>query len=129
MLNMWRRNWWGGSAGGASRLALPLTTDTSILTAVGNDYGFDRVFARQIEALANPGDVVVGISTSGNSPNVLGVEAAERREPASWASRAVHKGGWRVCAIFVLLHQPACSTSRSCTLMLGISSATWLRKS
>ena len=55
------------------RKALPavaLTTDTSILTAIGNDYGFDQIFRRQIEALAQPGDVVVGISTSGNSPNV-----------------------------------------------------------
>lgn len=51
--------------------AIALTTDSSILTAVGNDYGFDRVFQRQIEALAVPGDVVIGISTSGNSPNVL----------------------------------------------------------
>jgi D-sedoheptulose 7-phosphate isomerase len=50
--------------------AIALTTDTSILTSVGNDYGFDHVFARQIEALAVPGDVAIGISTSGNSPNV-----------------------------------------------------------
>jgi len=51
--------------------AISLTTDTSILTAIGNDYGFDSVFSRQVEALAAPGDVVIGISTSGNSPNVL----------------------------------------------------------
>ncbi len=51
--------------------AIALTTDTSILTAVGNDYGYERVFARQIEALGQPGDVFMGISTSGNSPNVL----------------------------------------------------------
>jgi D-sedoheptulose 7-phosphate isomerase len=51
--------------------AIALTTDTSILTAVGNDYGFEAVFQRQVEALARPGDVVIGISTSGNSPNVL----------------------------------------------------------
>ena len=51
--------------------AIALSTDTSILTAVGNDYGFDRIFSRQVEALAQPGDVVVGISTSGNSRNVL----------------------------------------------------------
>lgn len=51
--------------------AIALTTDSSILTAVGNDYGFDRVFERQVQALAAPGDVVIGISTSGNSPNVL----------------------------------------------------------
>lgn len=51
--------------------AIALTVDTSILTAVGNDYGFDKVFVRQVEALAQPGDVLVGISTSGNSPNVV----------------------------------------------------------
>jgi len=61
--------------------AIALTTDTSTLTALGNDYGFEHVFARQIEALANPGDVVVAISTSGASPNVLaGVMAARKRE-------------------------------------------------
>jgi len=51
--------------------AVALTTDTSILTAVGNDYGFERSFARQVEALGQPGDVFLGISTSGRSPNVL----------------------------------------------------------
>jgi D-sedoheptulose 7-phosphate isomerase len=57
--------------------AIALTTDTSILTSVGNDYGFDHVFARQVEALATPGDVALGISTSGHSPNVrLGLERA-----------------------------------------------------
>ncbi|MFZ4708486.1 MAG: phosphoheptose isomerase [Zwartia sp.] len=58
-----------------------LNTDTSILTAVGNDYGFDQVFARQIMALGQPGDVLVAISTSGNSTNVqLAIEAAHARE-------------------------------------------------
>ncbi|WP_331775623.1 D-sedoheptulose 7-phosphate isomerase [Sulfurospirillum sp. 1612] len=50
---------------------LALTTDTSVLTAVGNDYGYDRVFDRQVEALAQEGDLLIGISTSGNSKNVL----------------------------------------------------------
>jgi len=56
------------------RRALPsiaLTTDTSALTAIGNDYGFERIFSRQVEALGGPNDVVVGITTSGNSPNVI----------------------------------------------------------
>lgn len=51
--------------------AIALTTDTSALTAISNDYGFARVFSRQVEALAQPGDLVIGISTSGNSENVL----------------------------------------------------------
>jgi D-sedoheptulose 7-phosphate isomerase len=59
--------------------AIALTTDTSILTAVGNDYGFERVFERQVLALGKPGDVSIGMSTSGNSPNVcLAMAAAER---------------------------------------------------
>jgi D-sedoheptulose 7-phosphate isomerase len=57
--------------------ALSLTTDTSAITAIGNDYGFPEIFARQLRALARPGDVVLAISTSGNSPNVLrGLDAA-----------------------------------------------------
>ena len=60
--------------------AVALTTDTSALTAIGNDYGFERVFARQIEGLGRPGDVAIGISTSGRSPNVLrALEAANDR--------------------------------------------------
>src|SRR3954451_22019411 len=51
--------------------ALALTTDSSILTAIGNDYGYDRVFARQVEALGAAGDVLYALSTSGNSPNIL----------------------------------------------------------
>lgn len=51
--------------------AIALTTDTSALTALGNDYGFERVYARQVEALANEGDLLVAISTSGNSPNII----------------------------------------------------------
>ena len=50
--------------------AIALTTDTSALTAIGNDYSFDQVFSKQVEALARPGDALVGISTSGGSPNV-----------------------------------------------------------
>ncbi len=77
----------GGSAGDAQHLAteltirykadraaiaaIALTTDTSALTAAGNDLGFDKIFARQIEALGRPGDVAIAISTSGKSPNVL----------------------------------------------------------
>lgn len=56
--------------------ALSLSTDTSIITAVGNDYGFDRLFARQIEAQGCPGDVFLGISTSGKSPNLVNALAA-----------------------------------------------------
>lgn len=51
--------------------SVALTTDTSILTAIGNDYGYEKLFSRQVQAIGNEGDVFIGISTSGNSPNVL----------------------------------------------------------
>jgi D-sedoheptulose 7-phosphate isomerase len=58
--------------------AIALTTDTSMLTAIGNDYGYEKLFARQIQANGRAGDIFIGISTSGNSPNVLkAVEAAK----------------------------------------------------
>jgi D-sedoheptulose 7-phosphate isomerase len=61
--------------------AIALTVDTSILTAVGNDYGYEVVFSKQVEALGAPGDVLLAISTSGNSANVLAaVEAAKKKE-------------------------------------------------
>jgi D-sedoheptulose 7-phosphate isomerase len=61
--------------------ALALSVNTSCVTAIGNDYGFDRVFSRQIEALAHRGDIAIGISTSGHSPNVLrAMEMARKME-------------------------------------------------
>lgn len=66
--------------------AVALTTDTSLLTAYANDYGFDGVFARQVEALGRPGDVLVAISTSGNSENLCrAAEAAREHELSSIA--------------------------------------------
>lgn len=60
---------------------IALNTDTSILTAIGNDYGYDKVFERQVQALGSPGDVLVAITTSGNSQNVLNaITAAQERE-------------------------------------------------
>lgn len=57
--------------------AIALTTDTSVITSIANDYGYDSVFSRQIEALANKGDVLIAITTSGNSPNIIrAVDAA-----------------------------------------------------
>lgn len=61
--------------------AIALTTDTSALTAIGNDFGFDTIFARQLEAFAQKGDVVIAISTSGNSANVIeAMKLAKQRE-------------------------------------------------
>ena len=70
--------------------AIALTTDTSILTAVGNDYGFDEIFKRQVEALAEPGDVVFGISTSGKSVNVKrAIDAGKGIGAKPWACLVV----------------------------------------
>jgi D-sedoheptulose 7-phosphate isomerase len=60
--------------------SVALTTDTTLLTSVANDYGFEAVFARQVEALGNPGDMIVGISTSGNSRNVIAALEAARSQ-------------------------------------------------
>jgi D-sedoheptulose 7-phosphate isomerase len=73
--------------------AIALTTDTSALTAIGNDYGFDRIFARQVEALAQAGDVLIAISTSGNSPNVLQAVEAARRLGVATVGLAGRDGG------------------------------------
>lgn len=60
--------------------AIALTTDSSILTAIGNDYGYELLFVRQIQALGNPGDVFIGYTTSGKSPNILrGFQEAKKR--------------------------------------------------
>jgi D-sedoheptulose 7-phosphate isomerase len=78
--------------------AIALTTDTSILTAIANDYGFDVVFSKQVRALGNPGDVLLAISTSGNSPNVVAaVEAAHDRRMRVIALTG--KGGGRVAEL------------------------------
>lgn len=70
----------------AGLASVALTTDTSVLTAVSNDYSFDEVFARQVQALCRAGDLVIGLSTSGNSPNVVrGLEAAHARHAATVA--------------------------------------------
>ena len=73
--------------------AIALTTDTSILTAVGNDYGFDQVFSRQVEALAAPGDMVIGISTSGNSRNVINALGVARNEGCKTVGLLGRDGG------------------------------------
>ncbi|MEE8393140.1 MAG: D-sedoheptulose 7-phosphate isomerase [Rhodospirillales bacterium] len=73
--------------------AVALTTDTSALTAIGNDYGFDQVFSRQVEALVKPGDVAIGISTSGNSENVIEALKAARQLGAAAAGLGGSGGG------------------------------------
>ena len=73
--------------------AIALTTDTSILTSVGNDYGYDRIFDRQVEALANKGDLIIGISTSGNSKNIVNVLKLGRELDCKILGFSGYKGG------------------------------------
>ncbi|HMM19593.1 MAG TPA: D-sedoheptulose 7-phosphate isomerase [Selenomonadales bacterium] len=92
--------------------AVALTTDTSILTAVGNDYGFDTVFARQIEALARAGDVVVGLSTSGSSPNVVQALEAAKRMGAATIGLTGRSGGKMAAICDLCIRVPAEATAR-----------------
>lgn len=73
--------------------AVALTTDTSLLTAAGNDIGFENVFARQVEALAKPGDLLIIHSTSGNSPNVLRAAEAARAKGVPVLAFSARDGG------------------------------------
>ena len=118
----------GGSAADAQHLAaelagrfemnrpalagLALTTDTSALTAIANDFGYDRVFARQVEALGRPGDVLYAISTSGNSPNVLAAVEAARARGIRVVAATGASGGQLRAACDVLLNVPAVKAAR-----------------
>jgi len=92
--------------------AFALTTDTSVLTAIGNDYGYERVFARQVEAVGNAGDVFVGISTSGRSPNVLSALDAARAKGLVTVGMTGRGGGRMPERCDYLLRVPSDSTPR-----------------
>ncbi|MGE0702782.1 MAG: SIS domain-containing protein [Vicinamibacterales bacterium] len=97
------------------RRALPavaLTTDTSILTAIGNDYSFDRIFVRQIEALGQPGDVALGISTSGKSPNVVSALDVARERGLTTIGVTGQDGGPVGRAVAIHINVPSSSTPR-----------------
>lgn len=92
--------------------SVALTTDTSTLTAIGNDYGFDRVFARQVEALCRSGDLVIGISTSGNSPNVLAAIETARDMGVKTVGLSGRDGGRLATLADVCLVVPSDNTAR-----------------
>lgn len=127
----------GGSAADAQHLAaefviryrtnrrslpsLALTTDTSMLTACGNDFGFETIFSRQIEGLANAGDVAIGITTSGNSPNVLaGLEAA-RAKGCVTVSFTAESGGKAASLADIAIKAPSPITAHAqeCHMIVG----------
>ena len=92
--------------------ALALTTDTSTLTACANDFSFEEIFSRQIEALGRPGDVAIGITTSGNSPNVLTALAVARDMGLVAAGLTGRDGGKMVGLADPLLIVPSTVTAR-----------------
>lgn len=107
-----------------NRRALPsiaLTTDTSILTACGNDFGFEEVYARQVEALANQGDVAIGISTSGNSINVIkGLQAAANAGCTTIAFTAQNGGECaRIADLAFQAPSPTTARAQECHLLVG----------
>ncbi|GBF06145.1 phosphoheptose isomerase [Deinococcus aerius] len=91
--------------------ALALTTDSSALTCIGNDYAFDEVFARQVRALVGPGDVLVGITTSGNSANVVKALAAARDRGAVTVALTGEAGGEAARHADITLKAPSSRTA------------------
>jgi D-sedoheptulose 7-phosphate isomerase len=101
--------------------ALALSVNTSCVTAIANDYGFDLVFSRQIEALGRPGDVAIGISTSGNSPNVVGAVKVARELGLHTIALAGCTGGNIKDAAAYCITVPSSETPRiqECHILIG----------
>jgi D-sedoheptulose 7-phosphate isomerase len=97
----------------AAIAAVALSTDTSLLTAIANDYSFERVFARQVEALGRPGDVAIGISTSGASRNVLAAVAAARAAGLTTIAFTGHDGGPLGRSVDIHVNVPEPDTARA----------------
>jgi D-sedoheptulose 7-phosphate isomerase len=101
--------------------AIALTTDTSTLTACGNDMGFDAIFQRQIEALGRPGDVAIGISTSGKSPNVLGGLRQARKGGLRTVGLAGGNGGdmGPICDSMITVPSPVTARIQEMHVIIG----------
>jgi D-sedoheptulose 7-phosphate isomerase len=101
--------------------AIALTTDSSILTAVGNDYGFDQIFTRQVQALGRPGDVAIGISTSGNSPNVTSAINQAAKQDLKTIGLAGKDGGSLAKAVDVSIVVASTNVARvqECHITIG----------
>lgn len=92
--------------------AIALTTDSSILTAIGNDYGYDYTFARQVEALGREGDVFIAISTSGNSPNIIRAAESARERGISVVGFTGASGGKLAALCDICFRIPSSETPR-----------------
>ena len=93
--------------------AIALTADTSVITSVANDYGFERIFARQIEALGAPGDVAFAISTSGDSPNVVAAVEAARSQGLTTIALTGRAGGRLAGLADIHVNVPDASAARA----------------
>jgi D-sedoheptulose 7-phosphate isomerase len=100
--------------------AVALTTDTSLLTAAGNDLGFEQIFARQIEALSRPGDLVVLHSTSGRSPNLLAAARAARTRAVATVAFLGGEGGALAGEVDDAILVPSSETSRIQVLQMAL---------
>ena len=101
--------------------AIALTTDTSILTAIGNDYGYEKLFARQVQALGNKGDVFIGYSTSGKSKNILNALEESRRKGLICVGFSGNTGGLlpELCDYLLLIPVQTTPRIQEGHLMLG----------
>lgn len=101
--------------------SIAFTTDTSILTAIGNDYGYDEVFRRQVEALGREGDVLIGISTSGNSGNIVKAFEQAKKQGVKTLALTGQKDSKMSAFADVTLKVPAPVTARvqECHIMIG----------
>ena len=101
--------------------AIALTVDTAILTAVANDYGYDTVFARQVQALGNDGDVLVGLSTSGNSKNVLAAIDVAKAKGMQCIGLTAQGGGKmaEVCDICMSVPGPVTARAQEIHILIG----------
>ncbi len=101
--------------------AIALTTDTSALTAIGNDYGYERVFSRQLESIGQSGDVLIGISTSGNSPNILAALEVARKTGIKTIGFTGKTGGKMLSLCDIALQMPSSATPyiQECHIMFG----------
>lgn len=101
--------------------AIALTVDTSILTAVANDYGYDTVFARQVQALGNDGDVLVGLSTSDNSKNVLAAIDVAKAKGMQCIGLTAQGGGKmaEVCDICMSVPGPVTARAQEIHILIG----------
>ena len=101
--------------------ALALTTDSSVMTAIGNDFGYDHIFRRQVEALANPGDLLIGISTSGSSPNVLAAFGQARKTGCKTIGLSGRDGGAfsGKCDLNIIVPSPSTARIQEMHILIG----------